>query len=313
MSEESSNSDSFACSTCGSNFEVSLQPDGRRLCPECISKSASARNWRPRRWLAVLLGVLIPGLGHFYSSSLRLAILVAIACLVVSYAALNCLIRVDSAPLNVALFAVMVFGYYFAVVTDLVRRTRKPLWVSTLHTKKRPASLVTFAFGSWLGVYLVSLPINTYHAYNVPTTAMEFTIMVGDYILADRDAYKSEAPKPGDVVVFLWPGDSTINYLKRCIAGPGQLVEMREKRLFVDGVEEVVLPTIQRRDNNIDHRRYSFGPYRVPPECYFMLGDNRDDSYDSRFWGPVPARFLLGKVVRIHWSRSFDRIGLTIK
>ncbi len=314
MDEESSNADSHVCSVCGSNDQIALQPDGRNLCPGCASQSSSGQPWRPRRWLAVLLGILVPGLGHFYVSSLRPAILVVVASVLAGYAALTCLIRVDTAPLNLVLFAVLVLGYYLFVGIDLARRTRKDQLVLTQHRKKRPIVLVVVAFGFWLGAYLASWPITSaYQAYNVPTSAMEFTIMVGDYILADLDAYDSEAPEPGDVVVFLWPGDSTTNYVKRCVAGPGQLVEMREKRLFVDGVEEVILPTIQHGDHRVDHRRDSFGPYRVPPDCFFMLGDNRDDSYDSRFWGPVPARFLLGRVVRIHWSRSFDRIGLTVR
>lgn len=303
MNEETSSADSQVCSVCGSNDQIALQPDGRNLCPLCASRSSSGQPWRPRRWLAILLGIFVPGLGHFYVSSLRLAVLVVVANVVVGYAALNCVIRIDTAPLNVASFAVIVVGYYIAVVTDLVRRTRNSPLVLKEHTNKRPVILLVFAIGSWVATYLACLPMNSYHAYNVPTSAMEFTIMVGDYILVDLDAYDSDAPKPGDVVVFLWPGDSTTNYVKRCVAGPGQLVEMREKRLYVDGAEEVAVPTIQHTDDMVNDRRDSFGPYKVPPNCYFMLGDNRDDSYDSRFWGPVPARFLLGRVVRIHWSR----------
>lgn len=151
-------------------------------------------------------------------------------------------------------------------------------------------------------------------AYNVPTSSMEDTILVGDFLLANKFLYgihipftnttlpSLRDPRPGDIVVFKFPGDSTTNYVKRCIAVGGQVVEVRNKKLFVDGKEIPAFEHQKHNDPAIDPRRDNFGPYRVPPSTYFMLGDNRDDSYDSRYWGPVPQRFILGKALVVHWS-----------
>lgn len=151
-------------------------------------------------------------------------------------------------------------------------------------------------------------------AYNVPTGSMEDTILVGDFLLANKFIYNINLPlidvsfrglrdpKPGDIVVFKFPGDSSTNYVKRCIAVGGQVIEVRDKKVFVDGVEFKEYQFGKHLDPNLDKRRDNFGPYKVPPATYFMMGDNRDDSYDSRFWGPVPQRFILGKALLVHWS-----------
>lgn len=82
----------------------------------------------------------------------------------------------------------------------------------------------------------------------------------------------------------------------------GQTVEMRDKVLYVDGIRFNEFPGMKHSHDGFDRNRDSWGPYRVPDGMYFMLGDNRDDSYDSRYWGPVPERFILGKALVVHWS-----------
>jgi len=143
---------------------------------------------------------------------------------------------------------------------------------------------------------------------------MEDTILVGDFLLANKFIYGVHIPligvtlpgvrnpRPGDIVVFKWPGDSSTNYVKRCIAVADQVVEVRDKQLFVDGQPFKEFPYMKHTDPSINRQRDNFGPYRVPVGTYFMMGDNRDDSYDSRFWGPVPQRFILGKALVVHWS-----------
>lgn len=171
-------------------------------------------------------------------------------------------------------------------------------------------------FKSLIFAFIMALVIkhSVIEAYNVPTSSMEDTILVGDFLLANKFIYGIHIPltgitisglrdpRPGDIVVFKFPGDSTTNYVKRCIAVGGQVVEMRDKVLYVDGQLVPDYEHLKHTDSGIDRRRDSFGPYRVPPKHFFMLGDNRDDSYDSRYWGPVPQRFILGKALVVHWS-----------
>ncbi len=195
-----------------------------------------------------------------------------------------------------------------AKTTELRRPTPPP---------RRSAIAATFGTIKSLGLaFLMALFIkySVIEAYNVPTGSMEDTILVGDFLLANKFIYGIRIPfvdatlpglrdpKPGDIVVFKWPGDSATNYVKRCVAVGGQTVEMKDKKLFVDGVEFKEYPFSKHTDNRPDRRRDTFGPYKVPSGYYFMLGDNRDDSYDSRFWGPVPQRFILGKALVVHWS-----------
>ncbi len=194
-----------------------------------------------------------------------------------------------------------------AKTTEIRRPTRKP---------ERSAIAATWSFTKSLGLALIMALLIKYsviEAYNVPTGSMEDTILVGDFLLANKFIYGIHIPiigttlpgirdpRPGDIVVFKFPGDSATNYVKRCVAVGGQVVEMRDKKLYVDGAEFKDYP-FSKHTNTTDRRRDTFGPYRVPPNTFFMLGDNRDDSYDSRYWGPVPQRFILGKALVVHWS-----------
>ena len=153
---------------------------------------------------------------------------------------------------------------------------------------------------------------------------MEETLQVGDFLIANKFKYGARLPvvnwqlpsfrdpQPGDVVIFKWPGDGVTNYIKRCVASGGQTVEVKDKILYVDGE---VFPTPEHlkftrpnvpRPANGDNTRDNYGPVVVPKDCYFMMGDNRDNSYDSRFWGVVHKDLILGEAMFIHWSWEPD-------
>jgi signal peptidase I len=159
-------------------------------------------------------------------------------------------------------------------------------------------------------------------AYGIPSGSMEDTLLVGDLIISNKILYGARIPivnyrlpairnpQPGDIITFKWPGDGRTDYVKRCVAVGGQTVEIRDKVLYVDGAifpdpEEskyVDLRTMPSGQNQRDN----FGPYVVPPGMVFAMGDNRDRSYDSRFWGPVPLDLIDGKVEMIQWSIAPD-------
>lgn len=166
-------------------------------------------------------------------------------------------------------------------------------------------------------------------SYHIPSESMEDTLLKGDFLFANKFLYGAKMPfvdfyfpavrdpKAGDIVIFKWPGDGKTDYIKRCIAVEGQTVELRGERLFVDGVEtkEEYVKYIYG-----EVPRNPFGPYTVPKDHILVFGDNRDNSYDSRWWGPVNRKFLRGKALFIyfsldykkHWIR-FSRIGDIIR
>lgn len=164
-------------------------------------------------------------------------------------------------------------------------------------------------------------------AYKIPTASMEDTLLVGDFLLANKFVYGSRLPlvnwrlpaisdpEAGDVVIFIFPGDGVTKYIKRCVAVAGDTVVVRNKNLFVNGKrfhdEEFVKfvdttrsgrPNIQRRKPGGQNSRDNFGPYVVPANSYFMMGDNRDNSYDSRYWRAVHRDLVLGQAMMVHWS-----------
>jgi signal peptidase I len=159
--------------------------------------------------------------------------------------------------------------------------------------------------------------------FYIPSGSMEDTLLVGDHLIVNRFIYgpepaalravlPSRSLSRGDIVVFRSPEDPQIDLVKRCVGLSGDTVQMVHKRLLVNGRqvadEEYALhrdPQTGVERNVFEVQRYqrdNFAPFTVPPGHYFFLGDNRDFSYDSRYWGPVPAHFIKGRAFVIYWS-----------
>ena len=157
----------------------------------------------------------------------------------------------------------------------------------------------------------------------VPTTSMENTILVGDHLFLDKILYGPQIPltpfrlpaiKPyqrGDVIAFRSPVDPSIVLVKRLIGMPGDTIQIKHKRLYRNGAL-IREPYVAHSDPQTypdadwvprDFRlRDNFGPVSVPPNHYFAMGDNRDDSFDGRYWGFVPRENMVGEPIFIHWS-----------
>ena len=133
----------------------------------------------------------------------------------------------------------------------------------------------------------------------IPSESMVPTIEVNDKVIVTNFSYWFEGPKRGDVIVFRYPLDTKKDYIKRCIGLPGETVEFRDSKLYVNGqlVEEPYLPEGLVFED--------YGPIEVPEGQYFMCGDNRNHSSDSRVWGFVEKRLIIGKAHVIYWP--FDR------
>jgi signal peptidase I len=175
---------------------------------------------------------------------------------------------------------------------------------------------------------VLALFIRTFvvQAFKIPSGSMEPTLEIGDHILVNKFLYgikipftswnllPLQNPKRGDVIVFIYPLDQDKDFIKRVVAVAGDTVRMVNKKLYLNGAEvsdphavykeDTIFPgEVQKRDN--------FGPITVPPGMLFVLGDNRDRSLDSRFWGFVPLNDVRGKAFIIYWS--WDSQGTTLR
>ena len=230
-------------------------------------------------------------------------------------------------------------------------------------------------WGKSLGLaFLLFLVIRAFlvQAFKIPTGSMENTLLVGDFLLVNKMVYGAstprkvpftdvelpnfrfpafENPRRGDIIVFEYPKDRSLDFVKRCMAVGGDTVEMRDKVLYVNHVpldEPYVRhsdPLVRRKDDrqfdperfdwqydylveskkqelkgNYEPTRDNFGPIWVPKGKYFCLGDNRDASSDSRFWGFVDRDLIKGRPMILyfswdsrHWVPRFNRIGHLIR
>jgi len=149
-------------------------------------------------------------------------------------------------------------------------------------------------------VAAVVLFLNTFILINakIPSASMEDTVMAGDRIFGSRLAYKSEDPERYDIVIFRYPDDESTLFIKRVIGLPGETVTITDGKVYIDDSTEPLDDSFCPETPTGD-----FGPYEVPEGCYFMLGDNREHSKDSRYWTNtyVERDKILGKAVFRYW------------
>lgn len=203
-------------------------------------------------------------------------------------------------------------------------------------TEKKKKGIVREYVEAFATAIILALIIRAFiiQAFKIPSGSMEPTLLVGDHILVNKFIYGTHipftndvvlpvrAPRQKDVVVFEYPKDESIDFIKRVIGLPGDKVQIVNKQVYVNGTAlkepyayhgdpEVLPATESPRDN--------FGPIVVPKGDYFMMGDNRDFSNDSRFWGFVKRDLILGQAEIIYFSWNpktyrvrWNRFGMII-
>ncbi len=174
---------------------------------------------------------------------------------------------------------------------------------------------------------LIALFIRTFvvQAFKIPSGSMKQTLLVGDHILVNKFIYgikipywkktivPVKSPRRGDIIVFQYPMDPKKDFIKRVIGVGGDVVQCRDKQVYINnkrlnhdhGVHtdpHIISGAIRQRDN--------FGPITVPANSLFVMGDNRDESYDSRFWGFVNLKAVSGKAFIIYWSWDKNKFGV---
>ena len=174
----------------------------------------------------------------------------------------------------------------------------------------------------WAVVLTLFLRAFVIQAFRIPSESMCDTLLVGDFLFVNKFEYGPKipfthirlpglrAPRHGDVVVFQWPVDPSKDFIKRCIATGGQTVEMKHKDAYLDG-KKLVEPYVKHIYENEEAEGYTnrdnYRPPTVPPGELFMMGDNRDNSNDSRFWGTVKMDLVKGRAMFIYVSTSGDQ------
>ena len=200
---------------------------------------------------------------------------------------------------------------------------------------KRKKSLLWEYVEAIITALILALLIRTFvvQAFKIPSGSMIPTLVIGDHILVNKFLYGTQIPftdkkilifrepAKGDIIVFKYPENPTKDFIKRVIATEGDTIEEKNKIVYVNG-EPVVETYAYHYDPTMrsdSDRRDTFGRILVPKDKIFVMGDNRDHSYDSRFWGFVDEKEVKGKAFIIYWSWDpdkwvrFNRIGRLIE
>jgi len=263
------------------------------------TRTGSPRQW----WLAGLLSYLQPGLGQVYNGQGAKGLRFFGAGLI-SLAAMVLCLEIGSGLIYVGLF--LLFAYLLITLVAIVD--------AALSARRQPDLFPRKPYNHWytyvIGVLVSSLVITPLwkqfmQPFFIPSGAMEDTLYVGDYVLADMTPDK---PVAGEVILYESLEEPVRMLIKRCVAAGGQIVEIRDKVLYVDGSEVPMPPDAKHVDSAVfsaDSRvRDNYGPFRVPSGHFFMMGDNRDRSRDSRYTGPAPLAKIKGKAIAIYWSAT---------
>jgi signal peptidase I len=271
---------------------------------------AAPRHW----WEAALLALLGLGLGQLYNGQPRRGLWFFVAWWLVALPACCALVWPVPFWVPVTLFAMLLLLTIFSTGDAIAGARRATPYLLRPYNRWYVYLAVYFALVlSALGfLRLVHLQAMT---FRIPAASMEPTILVGDHLAVDMLSLRWRAPRRGEVVVHRSTENPRIEVVKRVVGLPGDRVSIVNKRLFLNGtlVDDSAYAvhldpnTISSETPSQLAARDTFGPITVPPDTFFCLGDNRDNSWDSRFTGPVPRSNIEGGGhIRVYWSRDSE-------
>jgi signal peptidase I len=264
-------------------------------------------------FIAALLSLLVPGLGQIYNGKGVLGII-----FFVFSVALPFLWGLAGWPRHFSGFmalvlAVFVFWLFTIIHAFVQARRTKETGLRKYQTPLVYAFFIILSLGLKIFVpariWMTSLGVSP---YKFAAASMMPTLQKDDFLMTDPKGFSDQAPKRGDLVVFEYPRDPTKQFLMRVIALEGETVEIKKKQVFI-GNEPLQESYKVHEDIVIDNSRDNFGPLKIPAGHCFVLGDNRDNSNDSRYWGTLPLANVKGKALYIYWAKDKKRIGLTLK
>ena len=279
---------------------------------------------KPRKpWVAGLLSLIQPGLGQVYNGEIRKASFIYLLPFILIPGIRIMCLHSEFIRFFLISSALLIPAYYIFVFIDAIRTARRH---SNQYSPKKYNKAIAY-LGIGLLVVILSNSLlevvkhNVIQAFKFPSGSMEPTLLNGDHILVDRSK-SARNPHKGDLIVFEYPEDPSKDFVKRVVAVEGDTVEVRNKVLYVNGKAMTEPYTAHKETDTIpadQNPRDFFGPQVIPASSYFVMGDNRDRSYDSRFWGAVSKDKVKGTVKSIYWSWDkeklavrWDRVGMKV-
>lgn len=274
-------------------------------------------------FIAALLSLLAPGLGQIHNGKGALGLVFFL----VSFA-LPFLWGVSGWPRHFSGFvayviAAIIFWLFIIVHAFIQARRIRETELKKYQTTGVYVFFIIISLGLTIFVpariWMSSLGVSP---YKFSTASMMPTLQMDDLLMTNPKAYDGPAPKRGALVVFVYPRDPTKQFLKRVIATEGETIEINNKQVVIDGEPlqesykihvDTHINTKSDSSNYEDVIRDNYGPVTVPPGHCFVMGDNRDNSMDSRFWGFLPLANIKGQALYIYWAKDIKRIGGTLK
>ncbi|OLN25962.1 Signal peptidase I [Desulfovibrio sp. DV] len=258
--------------------------------------------------LTAFLTITVPGLGHIYNGQAKKGILLYLACAAIYYSQIYLKLIYTKQGLFICFLSNIVLYLYTLIdasILSLKTRDSSRLWYTKWYIL---ILIITASMATSVYIDHLSFIPKSYH---LSSNSMRDTLIIDDTTLVDLTAYETNGPEYDDIIVFTLPEDENKDFIKRVIGKPGDTVCIENKQVFVNGRkrdEEYSIHT----DAKSRKRRDTMPPMTIPPGAYFVLGDNRDESYDSRFFGPIAKEKILGKARIIIWSDTWSRIGKTL-
>ncbi|MEW6348959.1 MAG: signal peptidase I [Thermodesulfobacteriota bacterium] len=267
---------------------------------------------RRRPFVAGLLSFLVPGLGQVYNGRLRKGFL---------FFLVGCVLDIVpsawgwAADFRGFVLTILVLPTVFRIVA-----AAEAFWQA-----RRVREIKLRSYDRWyvyVSAIVVALGLGFLGASVLGTGGLEFgripaasmlpTLEVGDYYMMDTGSYLNRQPGRGDIVVFEAPGARPKDFIKRVIGLPGERIEIKDKVVFINDTRLEEPYVIHLHEASFPAQaitRDNMGPAVIPEEHVFVMGDNRDYSHDSRFFGPVPWESIAGKALYIFWAKDRSRIG----
>ena len=258
--------------------------------------------------LAFLLSLIAPGLGQIYNGQLKKGIIYLVGFLL-AYIIFSLLLFKFY---GMIFYLIITLGFFIFILIDALRGANKLKAIALKPYNQWYVYLIIFLLSSVVIRPLLGWTIrsNIARAYKIPSSAMEPTLLVGDHLIADMKIYKSEKPKRGDIIIFEFPKDPSKDFIKRVIGTEGEKVVIIRNKIYIndklinDPWGHFTMPRSSIED---------YGPVKVPQDSLFVLGDNRNNSQDSRFWGFVNIKKVKGKALYLYWAKNKSIIGMELK